>query len=262
VPAHAWLLAVPPAVVALILLGWVLALRARLRGAREALRVARERTARDQAYAIHLASRAVSELERPVKLLGASLDLALRRRRDIPELSSALEEARREVDRLTLLAGRILLLVEPRRERAQSDLILVVKGAQDAVREQAASRQVVIALDGPRTLAVAVDSRALGQALVELLSNAIRVSRFGSKVRVAIEDAGGGRSRVRVKDEGPGFGNALPEAVFEPFLYHRTAPAAGIGLALARKVAREHGGDVTLERVGSGAEVVLEIAPR
>lgn len=249
-------------VFALILLGWVLTLQARLRGAREALRTARERTARDQAHATLLASRAVSELERPVKLLGASLELALRRRRDIPELSSALEEARREVDRLTTLSGRILLLVEPRRERAQDDLVLAVKGALDAVREQAASRQVAISLDGPRSFAINFDSKAMRQAVVELLSNAIRVSRFGSKVRIAIEDAGGGRTRIRVKDEGPGFGNALPEAVFEPFLYHRTAPAAGIGLALARKIAREHGGDVTLERTASGAEVVLEIAPK
>lgn len=238
---------------------WALLLRRQLRLTREALAAAEVRLVRERADAARLASRAVSELERPVKLLGASLDLALRRRRDTPELAAALEEARREVDRLAVLAGRIQLLVEPRRERAAADLAFLARAAVDAVKPLAAARQVSVVLDGRERAPATVDAKALQQAVEELLTNAVRVSRFGGTVKVILEDPRGPKVRVRVKDDGPGFGNALRETVFEPFLYHRTAPAAGIGLALARKVAREHGGDVTLPEVKAGAEVVLEI---
>jgi signal transduction histidine kinase len=261
-PAHAWLYLVPAALLALLALGWALSLRGQLRDTRDALAAARDRLVKDRGDAARLAGRAVSELERPVKLLGASLDLALRRRRDTPELAASLEEARREVDRLATLAARILLLVEPRRERAPGDLAVVVRAAVEAVRPQAAARQVNLLLDGPHEANAPVDAKALQQAVMELLTNAIRVSRFGATVRVSLADPGGGKLRVKVMDDGPGFGNALPETVFEPFLYHRTAPAAGLGLALARKVAREHGGDVSIAGVRTGAEVVMEIAAR
>jgi len=261
-PSAPWLLVAAAAVPGLVALGSALVLLARLRGSRLALAATRERAARERLEAARLAGRAVSELERPVKLLGASLDIALRRRRDTAEMAASLEEARREVERLTLLAARILLLVEPRRERARGDLAVVVRMAIEAVRTDAARRQVHLLHEGPREALATLDAKALEQAIVELLSNSIRMSRFGSTVRVALEDTGDGRLRVRVRDDGPGFGNALPDDVFEPFLYHRTAPASGIGLALARKVAREHGGDVNIVPVKAGAEVVLEIGVR
>jgi signal transduction histidine kinase len=238
---------------------WALLLRGHLRGSRDALAAAETRLVRERADAAKLAGRAISELERPVKLLGASLDLALRRRRDTPELAAALEDARREIGRVATLARRIQLLLEPRRERAPSDLGILARAAADAVKPQAAAKQVTVLIDGPEKLPATVDPKALQQVIEELLSNAVRVSRFGGTVRVTLEDGPRGKLRVKVHDDGPGFGNVLQETVFEPFLYHRTAPAAGLGLALARKVAREHQGDVTLSQPKSGAEVILEI---
>jgi signal transduction histidine kinase len=240
-------------------LAWALILRAHLRGSREALAAAEARLVRERAEAARLAARAVSELERPMKLLGASLDLALRRRRDTPELAASLEDARREVDRLAVLGRRIELLLEPRSERTPSDLGVIARAAIEEVRPQASARQVELRVDGPQKLPATVDAKALQQAVEEIVSNAVRVTRFGGTVRVTLEDGFRGKLRVKVRDDGPGFGNELPQTVFEPFLYHRTAPAAGLGLALARKVAREHQGDVTLSQVRSGAEVVLEI---
>ena len=238
---------------------WALLLRGHLRGSREALAAAEARLVRERIDAAKLAARAVSELERPVKLLGASLDLALRRRRDTPELAAALEDAKREIDRVATLAHRIQLLLEPRHERAPSDLGVLARAAADAVKPQATPKQVAVLIDGPEHLPATVDPKAVQQAIEELLSNSVRVSRFGGTVRVTLEDGFRGKLRVKVRDDGPGFGNELKETVFEPFLYHRTAPAAGLGLALARKVAREHQGDVTLSVVKSGAEVILEI---
>ncbi|MFO0585632.1 MAG: HAMP domain-containing sensor histidine kinase [Anaeromyxobacter sp.] len=239
-------------------LGWVALTRGRLGRARQELQAAEKVLADERQGRTTLASRAVAELERPLRLLGASLELALRRRRDTTELAASIEDAKREVDRLSTLAGRILLLVEPRGRREAGDLAAVVRQAVEATKEQARMKQIEVTVDGPDRLPAQLDAKGLTQAIVELLTNAVRVSKFGGHVRVEVEARSKGRARVTVKDEGPGFGNALPETVFEPFLFHRTAPAAGIGLALARKVSREHGGDVTIEK-GKGAEVVVEI---
>jgi signal transduction histidine kinase len=130
------------------------------------------------------------------------------------------------------------------------------------MKGQAQARQVLVTVEGPEKLPVWLDARAIQHAVEELLSNAIRVTRYGGKVKVELEPGSGGRLRVKLTDEGPGFGNALPDTVFDPFLFHRTASAAGFGLALARKVAREHGGDVTLGSAKGGGEVVMEIQDR
>ncbi|MFT3912569.1 MAG: HAMP domain-containing sensor histidine kinase [Anaeromyxobacteraceae bacterium] len=240
-------------------LGWAALVRGRLGRARQELHATEQVLADERGERVWLASRAVTELEKPLRLLGASLELALRRRRDTTELAASIEDAKREVDRLSTLAGRILVLVEPRTRREAGDLAAVVRQAIEATKEQARLKQIEVTVDGPDRLPAQLDVKGLTQAVVELLTNALRVSRFGGHVRVEVEHSRG-KARVKVSDEGPGFGNALPETVFEPFLFHRTAPAAGFGLALARKVAREHGGDVTLGKGKVGAEVVMELA--
>jgi len=255
----AWPLVLAVLVAAAFPLVWVALLRGRLARVRRELQAAEGLLAQERLERVWLASRAVTELERPLRLLGVSLDLALRRRRDTAELAASIEDAQREVERLGKLAARILILVEPRKKREDTDLGFLVRAAVEAAKPQAQARQVLLTVDGPERVLASLDTRGVQQALEELLGNAIRVTRYGGKVRVEVAEGSRGKLQVRFTDEGPGFGNALPDSVFDPFLFHRTAPAAGFGLALARKVAREHGGDVALGSPKSGGEVVLEL---
>ena len=64
---------------------------------------------------------------------------------------------------------------------------------------------------------------------------------------VALElSAAGGRVRLAVRDDGPGLDPALGESAFEPGVRgERSAGGAGLGLPLARRLARSCGGDVT-----------------
>jgi signal transduction histidine kinase len=95
-----------------------------------------------------------------------------------------------------------------------------------------------------------------------LFENAIRYSPDGAAVRVLLSDEGE-RVRVRVVDGGPGMPAADRERIFEPIYrspdaYH--LPGYGLGLAIARKVARAHGGELGLgASVGGGAEFVVEL---
>ena len=105
--------------------------------------------------------------------------------------------------------------------------------------------------------------RALRRCLTNLLDNALR---YGHSASIEIEE----RPRelaLRVLDQGPGIPEAELERAFEPFFRgeasrSRETGGTGLGLGIARNIARAHGGDVTLKnRSGGGLEATL-ILPR
>ena len=71
---------------------------------------------------------------------------------------------------------------------------------------------------------------------------------------------------VRIADEGPGLSDDERERVFEPFYRVETSRSRdtggiGLGLSIARSIARAHGGDVTLEKgaLGAGLTAVVRL---
>lgn len=81
------------------------------------------------------------------------------------------------------------------------------------------------------------------RALAPLVSNAVRLAR--TRVRVSTRAEPGGLLAVLVEDDGPGVQEQQREAIFRPG--QTSGTGAGLGLALARRIARSGGGDVVLE---------------
>ncbi len=82
------------------------------------------------------------------------------------------------------------------------------------------------------------------QILLNLLSNSAEAAPAGSVVRV-VARPNGDETRVWVADEGPGVADDQAEAIFEPF-HTSKAQGMGLGLSLAREMARRHGGELRL----------------
>jgi signal transduction histidine kinase len=107
---------------------------------------------------------------------------------------------------------------------------------------------------------VSADGDRLAQVLVNLLDNALRYSPVGGEITLTVEREGG-RCLVTVADQGPGIPQAEVHEVWERFhkadpARPRTDPGAGLGLAIAREIIREHGGEVfARNRATGGAEV-------
>ncbi len=102
---------------------------------------------------------------------------------------------------------------------------------------------------------VSGDADRLTQVLTNLVGNALRHSPAGTTVELGV-DAGGGTARATVVDHGRGIAAEDIGRVFERFYRVPDAHSAGgrgIGLTIARSLARAHGGDVTAASAGLGA---------
>lgn len=101
----------------------------------------------------------------------------------------------------------------------------------------------------------------IGQALVNLVENAIKYGQSSEGGRIAISARReAGRIVIEVADNGPGIPEADRTRVFERFARleaSRTEPGAGLGLALVSAVVRLHRGDIRFEDNGPGARAVI-----
>jgi light-regulated signal transduction histidine kinase (bacteriophytochrome) len=105
------------------------------------------------------------------------------------------------------------------------------------------------------------DPTQMRQLFQNLISNALKYRKAGVPPLVILEgkaDVGGGRCRVRVKDNGIGFEPKYSEKIFNIFQRlhgNDEYEGTGIGLAICRKVVERHGGTITAKaEVGKGAE--------
>jgi signal transduction histidine kinase len=106
---------------------------------------------------------------------------------------------------------------------------------------------------------VNVDSDAIAQVLVNLFSNAEKYAGSGRELQVEAM-VSGGKAFVSVLDRGPGAPAGAEEKIFEQFYRGHDAldsgaQGSGLGLTLARKIARAHGGDVAYSRREGGGSV-------
>jgi len=141
-------------------------------------------------------------------------------------------------------------------ERAPVVLDELVRQTIDAVATTARERGVELtsALDSDR-LIVAGDRRRLGQALSNLLSNALKFTPSGGHVTLELQ-RDEHEARIVVTDDGQGIAKDLLPHLFDPFRQaadHGTAQGAlGLGLYIVRQCVQMHGGRVLAESDGIG----------
>lgn len=210
-----------------------------------------------------LIARAAHELRTPLALMRTQLDLALWKERDAAELRESLEETRREVERLSTLAGTLLDLASFGRgtwEVKREDLRVLLEDASAAARAQAEEQGVWVTVDAPEPAPCAINASSVRQAVDNLLANALRYAPSGTEVTLRAERRDG-VWRVSVRDRGPGIPLEHREKVFVPFYrVEAHGRGTGLGLAVVQEVARRHGGRAYVaDTEGPGAEVVMEL---
>jgi len=142
---------------------------------------------------------------------------------------------------------------------------LVVEKAVAAVKFHPDGRNVSITVaEYPRAEAD-IDARNLESAIYNLLLNACQAATRSTKVpevKVHLTDADE-QIRVTIADNGPGIPASVQRTLFNPFVTAGKPDGIGLGLTLARRVAEEHGGSVSLEESNTeGAVFTLSMRKR
>jgi signal transduction histidine kinase len=145
---------------------------------------------------------------------------------------------------------------EQDRERAEIDIVELVDQLLPLVRPAAQHGGVSILWKSPADrLTVIGDATTLTQLLINLLINAIEAAtqstvqgQAAAFVSVELTAPSHESIRLTISDSGSGPAEAIGSRIFEPFVSSK-ADGVGIGLAVARDVARWHGGELDWERV-------------
>lgn len=187
-----------------------------------------------------------------------------------PEHDEDLRIALQQVQRIENTINHFLNFARPREPAlAAVDFQRLIDDALVVVRPRANQQEVeirtTIAPDLPR---VEADVRQLGEALVNLLANALEVMPDGGRLAICVEaetDFSAGREqrwvRFDVSDTGPGIRDEDLDRLFEPF-FTTKASGSGLGLAIVRGTLERHGGTVKVHtRLGEGTTFSLYLPP-
>jgi signal transduction histidine kinase len=201
------------------------------------------------------------ELRNPLASLRTQLEVAAAH--PGPDVGALLEGSIAEVDRLARLVDDLLTLARldegllPLRTD-DVDLDEVALAQAERLR---ARRRVEVSVRDVQAARVQGDEAHLGRLVANLADNAERHARNLVAFAVRLEpDA----AVMEVRDDGPGIPEELRERVFERFVRLDAARShadggAGLGLAIAREIARAHGGDITIKDASPGAVFVVRL---
>ncbi len=156
------------------------------------------------------------------------------------------------------LAGEFL--VERSSSRRPLDLSEHVQRALDLLRYEAEALDVRLVETLEAGIEVIGDHNGLSRVVGNLVGNAVKYSPEGGEVTVILTSEGA-RARLVVRDSGPGIPEEDLPRVFERGVQARGArEGQGLGLAIVRRIAAEHGGTATaMNHPGGGARFVVEI---
>ena len=211
------------------------------------------------------------ELRSPLARLSVALGLA--RQKATPEIEGSLNRIELEADRLNQLIQRLLTIsrlesgADGFRKTSLSLRELAEHVARDAEYETP-GRQCRVTSDGEDEFLVNADPELLRSAVENVVRNATRYTAEGTtvEVRLARQNGPDGDEVVmRVSDCGPGVPNEALTKIFEPFYRlddarNRQTGGAGLGLSIADRAIRLHGGQLRASnRKEGGLEVELRI---
>jgi histidine kinase len=171
-----------------------------------------------------------------------------------------------EAARLERLADDLTLLSQAEENampltKVHCDLADVARRAVERLQSQFDDAGVSLKYRGDRTLGVIADPDRLSQVFINLIGNALTHTPSGGMVTVHAHAEPAG-AVVDIADTGRGIAPGELEHIFERFyrIADPSHPAGrGIGLTIARSIARAHDGDVTAHSSGRGAGATFEV---
>ena len=208
------------------------------------------------------------DLKSPLTRIRGIAEITLTTGESLSEYQAMAASAIEECDRLLDMINTMLMISKtkagvdkPVRERI--DLARLVRDACALFGTMAEDKGLTLVCEIPETCEILGDIRSIQRMLSNLLDNAIKYTASGGIVRVLVPECTGNTPAITVKDTGIGISAEDLPHIFERFYRcdrSRSEAGTGLGLSLARAIARAHGGDITVEsRPGQGSAFTVTL---
>jgi signal transduction histidine kinase len=215
------------------------------------------------------------DLKTPLNRLRNRVEGALREPYGEPVYREALERTIEEADGLIKTFNALLSIARIEagaggENRETLDVSTLLRDVAELYEPVAEERGLVLKAEADAPIMVRADRQLLGQAIANLIDNAIKygtaeVAGNGAGAEPEVEvrvEAKGPVAEIVVTDRGPGVPAADRERVLGRFVRleaSRSEPGSGLGLSLVAAVARLHGGSLRLEDNEPGLRVILAL---
>jgi two-component system, OmpR family, sensor kinase len=221
-------------------------------------------TAIDEARASDAATRrfladASHELRTPIAALQASVETLLREQPERPERDRLEAAVARDSERLGRLVNDLLGLarLEAHPNRTPTDLGSIARPLVEHAQVRAPHATITLTADNDTT--VSGDPDALERVLRNLIDNALAAIQPTGRIDVQLRRANG-YIQALVTDNGPGVPEHQRQRIFERFVrLDPSKPGHGLGLAIARRIAHQHHGDLICDPTPNGASFTLRL---
>jgi signal transduction histidine kinase len=225
-----------------------------LRGATHAFNLMRERLQRLVADRNQMVAAITHDVRTPLT--------RLRLRADFVDDSEQRARMIADIDEIETMTRSVLAFASDTAEpepRAALDIVSLL----ETISDETPGASLELPAAEPARLPYAAQPTAMRRCISNLVDNAIK---YGKRARLSL-DVRPGAIHIVVADDGPGIPEGDRETVFRPFRRletsrNRDTGGTGLGLTIARSVARAHGGDVILSNRPEGgltAEIVLPL---
>jgi signal transduction histidine kinase len=207
------------------------------------------------------------ELRSPLTRLGVALELA--RQRTGPEAASMLDRIGREAESINEMIGQLLTLsrIESSADelkKSRIELDAVVREVTDDADFEARSRNRSARATVCKPCVMTGVPGLIRSAVENVVRNAVRHTAEGTEVETSLSCAGVGEERravITVRDRGAGVPEGALDEIFRPFYRveearDRQTGGAGLGLAIAARAVRLHGGEIKANNAPDGGLIV------
>jgi signal transduction histidine kinase len=211
------------------------------------------------------------DLKTPLTRLRSRVEAALRAEPTEEGYREALETTIEESDRLIAVFNGLLMIARAEAGAAGAsfgpvDLADVARDVVELYEPVAEEAGLALTVDATDKATVDGNRELIGQAIANLVDNALKYGQQGTgetdaSVTVIVR-CKGDRAEIAVADHGPGIpADSKPKVVerFARLEESRSAPGAGLGLALVAAVAHLHGGQLRLDDNNPGLKAVLDL---
>ncbi len=208
-----------------------------------------------------MAAQVAHELRNPLSSISLNAELLADELSAIPveqqsEAKTLLDSITREIDRLAAVSEEYLQFARlPEFAPAPTDVALLVEDLAEFAEIELTRAGVKVSVEANPVPNISVDRKQLRQALLNLIRNALEAMDDGGTLtlRTGASEAGD-CVEISVADTGRGVVDSATEHMFEPFFSTKDG-GTGLGLSIARRIAHEHGGELTWRNSPEGGAI-------